>query len=225
MPHNAWRRIPMTRYRTLLIIIPFSLVLFSCIPIIIPSTWLPHPIAEDFTSNPDTAKGVPYMTPQEQEVVRYLNLARVNPKAFAEQYIAPKRNTSPAAEECYQQMMQTGPLSILRPSRALSLAAQEHAAKMGAAGKTGHYGTDGSSPFDRIKKYGQFDIVASENCAYGYSDPLAIVTGLLIDEGVPDRGHRKNILMKPLRFVGVGIRPHSTYGINCVQDFAGNISE
>jgi hypothetical protein len=43
----------------------------------------------------------------------------------------------------------------------------------------------------------------------------------LVDDGVPDRGHLKNIMDKAFGKTGVAIGPHKTYGTVCVMDFAG----
>lgn len=48
---------------------------------------------------------------------------------------------------------------------------------------------------------------------------------LLIDDGVPGRGHRKNILAPGMRYIGTSIQPHARYAYNCVQDFAVGIDE
>ena len=59
----------------------------------------------------------------------------------------------------------------------------------------------------------------AENCSYGYQDALSIVITLLIDDGIKDLGHRKNILNESYNSVGVAIRPHKKYRVNCVIDF------
>ncbi|MCZ6692800.1 MAG: CAP domain-containing protein, partial [Bacteroidetes bacterium] len=69
----------------------------------------------------------------------------------------------------------------------------------------------------------RWEVTIGENCAYGLYSPLDIVMGLLIDEGVSDLGHRKNILNPDYKVIGVAIRPHKSYGTNCVQDFAGGV--
>lgn len=77
---------------------------------------------------------------------------------------------------------------------------------------TGHYGTDGSSPFDRMDRYGKFSGSAGENIAYGHSSCGAqIVAQLHIDDGVPNRGHRENIFAPNWRFFGSEIGPHDMY--------------
>ncbi len=90
---------------------------------------------------------------------------------------------------------------------------------MGKTGKIGHKSTDGTKTFVRIKRYAKGGYMG-ENCAYGPSDPLAIVMQLLVDDGVPSLGHRKTILSSNYKFVGIAIEPHKKYGHNCVQDFS-----
>ena len=63
----------------------------------------------------------------------------------------------------------------------------------GSKGVTGHNGTDGSTPFTRMKKYGSYGGTAGENISYGKTDANAIILQLYIDDGVPSRGHRTNL--------------------------------
>jgi hypothetical protein len=42
---------------------------------------------------------------------------------------------------------------------------------------------------------------------------------LLIDDGIPDVGHRVNILEARINVVGISIQPHRNYTHNCVQVF------
>jgi len=76
----------------------------------------------------------------------------------------------------------------------LMKAARDHVKDMGPSGATGHDGTDGSSPWDRIKRYTEFEANGgSENVSYGTDDPRGVIIQLAIDDGVPSRGHRTNI--------------------------------
>ena len=58
-----------------------------------------------------------------------------------------------------------------------------------------------------------------ENCSYGYERAIDIVISLLIDKGIKNLGHRNNILSPDFNSIGVAIRPHKTYRVNCVMDF------
>jgi len=48
-----------------------------------------------------------------------------------------------------------------------------------------------------------------------------VVRELIIDSGVPSRGHRRNIFYPPLDAAGVACGPHRQYANMCVMDFAG----
>jgi len=58
-----------------------------------------------------------------------------------------------------------------------------------------------------------------ENIYYGEFTAEEIVLQLLIDEGIEDLGHRKNILNPRFNSIGVSIKPHKSYVYNCVMSF------
>ncbi len=158
-------------------------------------------------------------------MIAFLNDARTDPPGFARRYLNPQENHYPAAVECYREMLMLKPRPALLPSIALTRSARAYALDTGRTGKTGHTGTDGSTVADRISRYGRWTGKVAENLAYGMDDPLDIVLSLLIDAGVPGRGHRRTILDPALRYVGVAIERHRTLRMICVQDFASGIVE
>lgn len=169
-----------------------------------------------------------------------MNKARTNPSLYAELYIEPRTKRFSGkiyngkimtnegvsvVTECVSFMKKTKSLSILAPEKGLSLAAQTHSSTQGETDQTGHTGVDGSSPFTRIEKYGTFK-TAGENISYASISGRDIVVQLLIDDGVPSRGHRKNIMNKDFSSTGVGFtKKHKTYGAVCVITYAGGYSE
>lgn len=176
----------------------------------------------------NTASSADYLTAEEKEVILLVNMARSNPRQFAIGFLESRKGESPEARECYNEMVKTQPLQVLLPSKALSLAARDHAIDMGETGDIGHVSSDGKTATQRVEKYGSFTGLYNgpwENCSYGLESPLDIVLQLLIDKDVPGRGHRKNILHKDVRYIGTSIKPHKTYRVNCVMDFADEVTD
>jgi len=89
------------------------------------------------------------------------------------------------------------PLTILKPDAGIYKAATIYAADQERhKWELSHRGSDGSWPYDRIKRYSPKMIDGNENIAGKYPEPLAkeIVIQLLIDSGIRGYGHRYNIL-------------------------------
>lgn len=178
-----------------------------------------------------------------KDILTELNRVRRNPKKYAEEEIKPRlkcfdgkfykapgqipiltNEGASAVQECIDVLMKTKPMELLELEKGLCSAAQWLADDQAKTGKTGHYGSDGSSPFDRINRYGKVLITAGENCAYGPKTGREIVAQLLIDDGVADRGHRINILKPEFKKVGIGYNneANAPYGTVSVMDFAGD---
>jgi uncharacterized protein YkwD len=177
----------------------------------------------------NTAKDVSYMTHDEKQVIFYMNLARINPKLFAETYLQEYRDSvkedgtltssmSSSITSLQKELRSIGSTQALHPLKELYGSASDHAKKTGRTGEVGH--DDYEQRFAAItKKYNSY--ATGENCDYGTRDPLAIVLGLLIDDGVANLGHRKNILNTNFTYVGVSIAPHKKYEWDCVIDLLG----
>ncbi len=186
----------------------------------------------------DTARNVEYLTEMEKDVILEMNKARTDPKKFAELYIKPLyrfysgRNYSEnpsliritnegvaAARECYEALQRVPAVGVLRPERALHLAALDHARDQSRSGATGHDGRDGSNPRIRSTRYGTGPLVG-ENIAYGSKDGHKIVVDLLIDDGVPSRSHFANIMRPEFTQAGLSIGTHPEYRTICVIVYA-----
>lgn len=166
----------------------------------------------------DTARSATYLSDLEKDVILEINKARTNPRAYAALYLLPyvtHGTASNAMKECIMKMKIMKPVVPLQPGKGLTLAAKEWVALQGPSEYIGH---DMNLPV-RLRKYCYFGYYA-ENISYGYNDAKKIVIQLLEDDGIPSRGHRKNILSKAYTHIGVGFGPHKKYRYMCVQDFA-----
>jgi uncharacterized protein YkwD len=196
--------------------------------------------AENWSCELNTAKDAVYLDELEQQVILELNKVRSNPIRFAEVYLEALRTaysgklyTYPGQvpvnslegirplEECIQVLKQTMPIPILVPSEGLAKATTDLVSDQQKNGGIGHIARSGSTPQQRIEKYGYWDICSAEDITYGSFVARQIVIALLIDDGVSDRAHRKNILNPCFNFAGVSFGPHPSYQTMCAIDYAG----
>lgn len=127
-----------------------------------------------------------------------------------------------AVKEAINVLKSTKPLESLSVSKGLTLAAQDHGNDLGKTGKMEHLGSDGSRPLTRMNRYGRVLEIAGEDINYeGSTNPRQAMIIYLADYGVPDRGHRKNILDQRFKFVGVFCGPHPESHSVCVMDLSG----
>src|SRR6187402_3157740 len=173
-------------------------------------------------------------SPFEDQVLAALNAARTDPAAYAsglKQYRTyfhakllryPGQKVDIETEEGAAVVDETiaflasqAPLARLESAPLLGTSAADLVADQARDGDTGHEGEDGSSPGDRAVRRGGGSYVA-EVIAYGPIDAADVVRQLVVDDGVPDRGHRGIIYSPELRFAGVSCGPHPEYRTMCV---------
>jgi uncharacterized protein YkwD len=186
-------------------------------------------------------------TPQEvslqRELFSELNRLRRNPRSYVpvlekhkqgfkgnRRYISPnvalltQEGVKPV-EEAIEFLKKAPAVPALRLSAGMSRAARDHVLDLGPDGKIGHFGTDGSSPGERLLRYGKPVGWVAENIGFGDAGGRNMVTLLLVDDGVPDRGHRKKMLSGQYTQVGIACGAHKVYRHMCVIDFAEKFEE
>lgn len=161
----------------------------------------------------------------EASVVDVVNSVRSNPASFIpaidryerhiRSFVKDPSALQRAVLEIRTQLKKLKPLPPLVISDALQAAADLHALDIETHGTMGHIGHDGSDPSTRIAKFGRFTSFG-ENVTYGHMTAELIVASFLVDEGTPDRGHRKSLLGSNYTAIGVGIGSHVTYTRACV---------
>ena len=156
----------------------------------------------------------------EKQIIYYTNLARLNPKLFAQtyvqKYIDENEIVNNYAKSLIRDLNKVKKLDVLTYSEDLYYCAKAHAESNGKKGLEGHQNYNA-----RFKKYASQYAYSGENCDYGNDDALDVVMSLLIDEDVPGTGHRFNMLNKSYKFIGVAYAPHKKLIHNVVIDFGG----
>lgn len=135
-------------------------------------------------------------TPLEQMLLEQLNDIRANPAAYGAT-IGLDLNSVAASQ----------PLAF---NLNLVSSARGHAQDMSARGYFSHDSLTGQDPGDRIRAAGFTARWWAESIAASYGSVESALRGMIIDNGVPDLGHRRHLLaidefFKPLNQVGVGI--------------------
>ncbi|HVQ09132.1 MAG TPA: CAP domain-containing protein [Allosphingosinicella sp.] len=129
-----------------------------------------------------------------------------------------------AVDEAIRFLARQAPLPALDQASHLRRAAADHVADQGASGRRGHQGRDGSSPAERIRRHGGGPYGASgEVIAYGPEDAASFVRELIIDDGVPDRGHRILLFSPRFHFAGAACGRHPGWRFMCVADFSDSV--
>lgn len=178
-----------------------------------------------------------------RKVLAEINLARTEPLKFAgflrefrgrfqgKVYKMPGSNIlvqtsegTAAIDEAIQFLSHQKPLLPLAWSEELATAAAELAREQSRSGAIGHSSVRGGIR-DRTKHQGIWMKRIGENVSYGPYDPRFMVMRLLIDDGRPDREHRKNQFDPVFGRAGVSCGPHPRFESVCVIEFSGGLQE
>lgn len=179
-----------------------------------------------------------------KQILAEINLARTEPLAYAgfvrefrrqfrgKYYLQPgsvvRVRTSEgvkAVDEAIRFLSRSKPLPPMVWSDGLAAAAAELAVDQGDSGATGHTGSQNRGVRERIEQHGKWERRIGENIGYGPKAPRDMVMQLIIDDGVPDRGHRTNTFSRDFTTAGVACGPHPRFRNMCVIDFAGGFRD
>jgi uncharacterized protein YkwD len=154
----------------------------------------------------------------EPAVLAEINWVRAHPTDYADQL----REAPPsrATDEAIAYLQRRAPAGPLQFSPGLGSSAARHAYDEGAHAAFTHTGSDGSSAGERMHRAGVWAGMLAEEMSSGQDTAADVVRQLIIDEDVPGRGHRNDLMDPFLKLAGVGCASHPVYGVVCVIDLA-----
>jgi len=174
----------------------------------------------------------------DMQVLAEMNRLRANPKSLipelqayqsrfegkrlrlSSQLVLLTEEGAPAVTEAIEFLRTAPQRPALAISAGMNRAAGDHVRDLGPQGKTGHFGVDGNSPSDRLRRHGIWKGSIGENLGFGDETAAGMIRMLLIDDGVADRSHRQTMFDPRFKKVGIACGPHKTYRRMCVIDFA-----
>jgi len=174
-----------------------------------------------------------------QQMLAETNLARTEPARYADHLRKMRSNFTgniyrdpgtavmlvttegiAALDEAINYLTKQDPLPPLTWSDGLAKAAADLVRDQGQSGKIGHDGGRSGGMQKRIERHGIWTGRIAENIGYGPGTARLMVVELIVDDGVPDRGHRKNIFTHDFAVAGAACGPHPLYRSMCVMEFA-----
>ena len=179
-----------------------------------------------------------------QQMLAETNLARTAPRRYAgylrdlrRQYLGLSYRMPGTAElvmttegvaaldEAVRFLQDQAPLPALSWSLGLAQAGEELVRDEGQSGEVGHTGRQSGDLRQRIERHGTWSGRIAENIGYGPDTARLMVMQLIIDDGVPGRGHRKNIFNPSFKVAGAACGPHPSFRNMCVMDFAAGFRD
>ncbi|QQV76108.1 CAP domain-containing protein [Sphingomonas aliaeris] len=179
--------------------------------------------------------------PSAAEILGEINRLRTNPVGYARSLEDYRRLFDPRDQRLYTMPGETLPrLSIdgaaavdeaitalrrqspripLDVDSTLTRTARLLADDQAITGAIGHRTAQAPTPGDRSKA-ASGDIYLTEAVSYGFTSPEDVVRQLVIDDGVPGRGHRRTLFSPELRFAGVWCGPHARRAAMCAIDLS-----
>lgn len=165
----------------------------------------------------NTAKSITQLSSEEKNVIKLINLARMYPKQFAKNYVAKydEKKTGFAYDASYTKdknslISELIAMKSLKPlvfDSAMYELAKCWCLESGKSGDIGHNRKKCKSGY------------SGECCSYGFKGALDIVMQLMVDNNIPNHGHRKIILTPYYSKIGIKNGSHKTYTYHSVIDF------
>jgi hypothetical protein len=154
------------------------------------------------------------LDPLEQESFYWINLLRKDPAAFSQHYLEPFVEQFPELKDSYvrslkKELRESPPLGMIAPAAIVQKEADRHANDLAKRLKKISHETSSGRSFSQRMADAGIKRCAGENVFEGEADALQALLLLLIDQGVPNLGHRKALLNPSFNIMGVSAEPTS----------------
>lgn len=155
-------------------------------------------------------KNYSILNQSEKDFIYWTNYARLFPKNFRDSILLPflkhqPTTKGPFSASLVKELSAASSLSFLEPDEKLYLVAKSHALDLSRnTQRIGHQSTNGTSFSNRMKRGGIINC-ASENISLGTSESVVSLILLYLDIGLPDLGHRKNLMNPSYSKMGVSV--------------------
>ncbi|MFI4973635.1 MAG: S8 family serine peptidase [Caulobacterales bacterium] len=178
-------------------------------------------------------------SPMETGVLDEINAARADPHGYADSlrryrtFYHGRQVDEPghasimtsegvaAVDDAIAYLDRRSPMAPLQGSDGLFRATKRLAGDLASSRTISHVGADGSTMRDRLQAAGVWAGAMEEDISLSQRTAHDVVRQLVIDDGVPARGHRTALFDPVLKVAGAACGPHVSFGTVCVIDFAG----
>jgi len=176
-------------------------------------------------------------------VIEEINLARGNPQkfvAYLEEYkkalkgnvlYLPNRpgitmiEGAAAIDDAINELKKLSKFDALSTSNGLFRTANIQLTDLQEDSTLSHRGKDGSDLEKRLLKFGFAGLNTAENICYKESVAREVVMTMILDDGLKNRPHRKNIFSRKFKQVGVSCGLNKKNEAICVAVFADSFKE
>ena len=150
-----------------------------------------------------------YMNSEELDMIDEINLMRRDPQGYIQhvQDYARRANNGQGwpvsmatVDELIGELRRAQPMSQLQPMPCVYEAARKHGTDIRQRGSSGHVGSDGSYPWDRVLRECPQLTDGNENLVAGPDNVRDAVIMLLIDDNIQGRGHRRTLMEPKWRY-------------------------
>ena len=124
-----------------------------------------------------------------------------------------------AVKEAIEYLNKIAPVRALKWHNELYIAARHHVNDIGPRGLVQHESSDSTSVKERLKKYGKIVTCYGENLSFHSETALEVLLQQIVDDGVPNRGHRENLFNADFRVMGCYSGEHKDFEKMSVLDF------